>query len=67
VVHIKLSLLFNTCLKHSPTIAAIETTGIQAMLDIKKITTLSDLSKLKSAYFADSTAPLDGMWHFGFV
>lgn len=37
------------------------------MLDIKKITTLSDLSKLKSAYFADSTAPLDGMWHFGFV
>ena len=37
------------------------------MLDIKKITTLSDLSKLKTAYFADSTAPLDGMWHFGFV
>ncbi|MDD1829502.1 GNAT family N-acetyltransferase [Photobacterium sp. ZSDE20] len=37
------------------------------MLDIKKITTLSDLSELKTAYFADSTAPLDGMWHFGFV
>lgn len=37
------------------------------MLDIKKITTLSDLGELKTAYFADSTAPLDGMWHFGFV
>ncbi|MCG9546669.1 GNAT family N-acetyltransferase [Vibrio sp. Isolate33] len=37
------------------------------MLDIKKTTTLSDLSELKTAYFADSTAPLDGMWHFGFV
>lgn len=37
------------------------------MLDIKKITTLNDLSELKTAYFADSTAPLDGMWHFGFV
>ncbi|WP_299132837.1 GNAT family N-acetyltransferase [uncultured Vibrio sp.] len=37
------------------------------MLDIKKTSTLSDLSELKTAYFADSTAPLDGMWHFGFV
>ena len=37
------------------------------MLDIKKISTLSDLSELKTAYFAESTAPLDGMWHFGFV
>ncbi|MFA0016221.1 GNAT family N-acetyltransferase [Vibrio lentus] len=37
------------------------------MLDIKKITTLNDLSELKTAYFSDSTAPLDGMWHFGFV
>ncbi|MGF1837448.1 GNAT family N-acetyltransferase [Vibrio atlanticus] len=37
------------------------------MLDIKKISTLSELSELKTAYFADSTAPLDGMWHFGFV
>ncbi|CAH6897122.1 GNAT family N-acetyltransferase [Vibrio chagasii] len=37
------------------------------MLDIKKITTLSDLSELKTAYFSESTAPLDGMWHFGFV
>ncbi|WP_192891602.1 GNAT family N-acetyltransferase [Vibrio bathopelagicus] len=37
------------------------------MLDIKKITTLSDLSELKTAYFSDSTTPLDGMWHFGFV
>ena len=37
------------------------------MLDIKKISTLSDLSELKTAYFAESTAPLDDMWHFGFV
>ncbi|MEZ9502838.1 GNAT family N-acetyltransferase [Vibrio sp. 10N.286.51.B11] len=37
------------------------------MLDIKKISVLSDLSELKTAYFAESTAPLDGMWHFGFV
>ena len=37
------------------------------MLDIKKISALSDLSELKTAYFAESTAPLDGMWHFGFV
>ncbi|MFS1860490.1 GNAT family N-acetyltransferase [Vibrio lentus] len=37
------------------------------MLDIKKISSLSDLSELKSAYFTESTAPLDGMWHFGFV
>ncbi|MGI9874164.1 GNAT family N-acetyltransferase [Vibrio chagasii] len=37
------------------------------MLDIKIITTLSDLNELKTAYFGDSTAPLDGMWHFGFV
>ncbi|CAH6839959.1 MULTISPECIES: GNAT family N-acetyltransferase [Vibrio] len=37
------------------------------MLDIKKITTLSDLSELKTTYFSESTAPLDGMWHFGFV
>ncbi|MEZ8640212.1 GNAT family N-acetyltransferase [Vibrio splendidus] len=37
------------------------------MLDIKKISTLSDLNEFKTAYFAESTAPLDGMWHFGFV
>ena len=37
------------------------------MLDIKKISALSDLSELKTAYFTESTAPLDGMWHFGFV
>ncbi|MCY9825897.1 GNAT family N-acetyltransferase [Vibrio chagasii] len=37
------------------------------MLDIKKITTLNDLSELKTTYFSESTAPLDGMWHFGFV
>ncbi|NOH36381.1 GNAT family N-acetyltransferase [Vibrio chagasii] len=37
------------------------------MLDIKKITKINDLSELKTAYFSESTAPLDGMWHFGFV
>ncbi|MCF7506966.1 GNAT family N-acetyltransferase [Vibrio sp. L3-7] len=37
------------------------------MLRIKKISSLSDLSELKTAYFTESTAPLDGMWHFGFV
>ncbi|MFZ3406429.1 GNAT family N-acetyltransferase [Vibrio chagasii] len=37
------------------------------MLAIKKIKTLNDLSELKTAYFSESTAPLDGMWHFGFV
>lgn len=40
---------------------------MNAMLDIKKISSLSDLSELKSAYFTQSTTPLDGMWHFGFV
>ncbi|WP_135454127.1 GNAT family N-acetyltransferase [Vibrio echinoideorum] len=37
------------------------------MLGIKKISALSDLNELKTAYFTESTAPLDGMWHFGFV
>ncbi|WP_019028653.1 GNAT family N-acetyltransferase [Colwellia piezophila] len=37
------------------------------MLTIKKIESLSELSELKQAYFAQSIAPLDGMWHFGFV
>ena len=37
------------------------------MLDIKKISTLSDLNEFKTAYFTESTAPLDGMWHLGFV
>jgi len=37
------------------------------MLTIKKITQLNELSELKQAYFSQSTSPLDGMWHFGFV
>ncbi|MFA0056453.1 GNAT family N-acetyltransferase [Vibrio echinoideorum] len=37
------------------------------MLGIKKISALSDLNELKTAYFTEATAPLDGMWHFGFV
>ncbi|MCF7485517.1 GNAT family N-acetyltransferase [Vibrio sp. A2-1] len=37
------------------------------MLDIQKISALSDLNELKTAYFTEATAPLDGMWHFGFV
>jgi len=37
------------------------------MLSIEKIDSLSELNALKNAYFEKSTAPLDGMWHFGFV
>ncbi len=37
------------------------------MLTIEKLTTLNELNALKAAYFNQSTAPLDGMWHFGFV
>ncbi|MDN3680851.1 GNAT family N-acetyltransferase [Vibrio tapetis subsp. quintayensis] len=37
------------------------------MLKIKPIENLEEISQLKQAYFAQSTAPLDGMWHFGFV
>ena len=37
------------------------------MLAIKKIESLDDLHELKQQYFALATAPLDGMWHFGFV
>lgn len=37
------------------------------MLDIKFIEKLEELSPLKKQYFAQATAPLDGMWHFGFV
>lgn len=40
---------------------------MKAMLDIKKISRLSELNELKQQYFNQSTAPLDGMWHFGFV
>jgi len=37
------------------------------MLEIKKIGLIDELDKLKEAYFEQSTSPLDGMWHFGFV
>jgi len=37
------------------------------MLTIEKIDSISELNTLKKVYFAQSTAPLDGMWHFGFV
>lgn len=37
------------------------------MLIIKKIESLSEITSLKQQYFALATAPLDGMWHFGFV
>ncbi|WP_445772678.1 GNAT family N-acetyltransferase [Shewanella sp.] len=37
------------------------------MLEIKPIETSEDINELKKQYFEQSTAPLDGMWHFGFV
>ncbi len=37
------------------------------MLEIKPIENLEDISELKQVYFTQSSAPLDGMWHFGFV
>jgi predicted acetyltransferase len=37
------------------------------MLNIKEIESLNEITKLKKLYFEDTTAPLDGMWHFGFV
>lgn len=37
------------------------------MLAIKAIESLDELSELKKEYFKNATAPLDGMWHFGFV
>jgi predicted acetyltransferase len=41
--------------------------GKTAMLEIKPIEKIEKLSELKKQYFAQSTDPLDGMWHFGFV
>jgi RimJ/RimL family protein N-acetyltransferase len=38
-----------------------------AMLEIKQIESLEQLSQLKAQYFALSTTALDSMWHFGFV
>lgn len=37
------------------------------MLEIILIENLEEISALRQAYFAQSTAPLDGMWHFGFA
>jgi predicted acetyltransferase len=37
------------------------------MIKIESIESLSELSELKQAYFEQATAPLDGMWHFGFA
>ncbi|MCL1048288.1 GNAT family N-acetyltransferase [Shewanella abyssi] len=37
------------------------------MLEIKKVESLVSISELKGQFFALATAPLDGMWHFGFV
>lgn len=37
------------------------------MFKIKPIETLQEISHLKELYFAQATAPLDGMWHFGFA
>lgn len=37
------------------------------MLEVRKVDSRAELNQLKAAYFAISLAPLDGMWHFGFV
>lgn len=37
------------------------------MIKIETIETLALLNQLKQTYFVQATAPLDGMWHFGFV
>ncbi|MEZ8194567.1 GNAT family N-acetyltransferase [Vibrio cortegadensis] len=37
------------------------------MLEIKPLETLEAINELKKQYIEQSTAPLDGMWHFGFV
>lgn len=37
------------------------------MVNIQQISNLTDLKALKHQYFAQATAALDGMWHFGFV
>lgn len=37
------------------------------MLEIKKIKHIEQLNELKVQYFLQASAPLDGMWHFGFV
>ena len=40
---------------------------VSAMFEIKATESLDVIKELKQQYFALSTAPLDGMWHFGFV
>ena len=37
------------------------------MIKLEDIKSLNELSELKQAYFEQATAPLDGMWHFGFA
>ncbi|MEC6823557.1 GNAT family N-acetyltransferase [Photobacterium piscicola] len=37
------------------------------MLDIQKIESIATIKQFKEHYFAQTTAPLDGMWHLGFV
>ncbi|MDA0149040.1 GNAT family N-acetyltransferase [Vibrio sp. LaRot3] len=37
------------------------------MLEINKVDSIDILQPLKAEYFAQTTAPLDGMWHFGFA
>ena len=37
------------------------------MVKIVKIESMNQLKNLKADYFKNSSAPLDGMWHFGFV
>ncbi|WED29703.1 GNAT family N-acetyltransferase [Vibrio sp. DW001] len=37
------------------------------MLEIKKIGSIDEIRELRAAYFEQTKAPLDGMWHFGFA
>lgn len=37
------------------------------MIEIQKITELDSIAALKQQYYRQTTAPLDGMWQFGFV
>jgi len=37
------------------------------MITIKNIESISELEQVKQAYFQQASAPLDGMWHFGFA
>lgn len=37
------------------------------MMQVKKMESTDDLTKLKKQYMQQTTAPLDGMWLCGFV